>query len=88
MYLQVRYSPQSSTLRMSNDGLVMMLSESSGYSSLCVGLALPENGKLVALDVSVEWTNVAKKHWAEAGTSTIPSRVHRCLVLCRRREED
>lgn len=41
----------------------------TGYSSLCVALALPEDGKLVACDVSEEWTNVARRYWAEAGVA-------------------
>lgn len=39
----------------------------TGYSALAVALALPENGKLVACDVSEEWTAIARRHWAEAG---------------------
>src|SRR5690606_29924926 len=31
--------------------------------------ALPEDGKLVACDVSGEWTNVARRYWAEAGVA-------------------
>ncbi len=42
----------------------------TGYSSLCVGMALPENGRLVACDISREWTAVARKYWKEAGLST------------------
>lgn len=45
----------------------LMLAPCAGYSSLSVALALPVDGKIVALDVSVEWTTVAKKHWVEAG---------------------
>eukprot|EP00299_Pterocystis_sp_00344_P010921 c5004_g1_i1.p1 GENE.c5004_g1_i1~~c5004_g1_i1.p1 ORF type:complete len:227 (-),score=41.56 c5004_g1_i1:34-714(-) len=38
----------------------------TGYSSLCVASALPEDGLLVALDVSEEFTNKAKTYWEEA----------------------
>jgi len=41
----------------------------TGYSSLCVALAIPDNGKLIACDVNEEWTSVAKRYWAEAGVS-------------------
>lgn len=41
----------------------------TGYSSLCVALALPPNGKLIACDVSEEWTSVARRYWEEAGVS-------------------
>jgi predicted O-methyltransferase YrrM len=39
----------------------------TGYSSLCVAMALPSEGKLVACDVSEEWTRVAQRYWQEAG---------------------
>jgi len=38
----------------------------TGYSSLSVALALPEDGKLIACDVSEEFTNIAKKYWKDA----------------------
>jgi predicted O-methyltransferase YrrM len=41
----------------------------TGYSSLCTALALPPNGRLVACDVSDEWTSVARRYWAEAGVA-------------------
>ncbi|MGV3615802.1 MAG: O-methyltransferase [Fimbriimonas sp.] len=41
----------------------------TGYSSLAVALALPPEGEIVALDVSEEFTDVARRYWAEAGVS-------------------
>ena len=41
----------------------------TGYSALAVALALPENGKLVACDVSEKWTAIGKKKWERAGVS-------------------
>jgi predicted O-methyltransferase YrrM len=41
----------------------------TGYSALAVAAALPDDGKLVACDVSEEWTNIGKRHWAEAGVA-------------------
>jgi predicted O-methyltransferase YrrM len=39
----------------------------TGYSSICIASALPENGTLVCCDSSPEWTRVAQKYWALAG---------------------
>jgi predicted O-methyltransferase YrrM len=39
----------------------------TGYSSTSVALALPEDGRIVACDVSVEYTSVARRCWREAG---------------------
>lgn len=39
----------------------------TGYSALAVALALPSDGRLVACDVSEEYTNVARRYWKEAG---------------------
>ena len=39
----------------------------TGYSALCVALHLPEDGQLIACDVSREWTRIGKRFWKEAG---------------------
>ena len=41
----------------------------TGYSSLAVALALPEDGRLIACDVSEEYTSVARRYWLEAGVT-------------------
>ncbi|MGZ5060738.1 MAG: class I SAM-dependent methyltransferase [Usitatibacter sp.] len=39
----------------------------TGYSAMSVALALPADGKVVACDVSEEWTSMARRHWQQAG---------------------
>ena len=35
-----------------------------GYSALMMATALPEDGEVITLDVSADFTNIARKHWA------------------------
>ncbi len=41
----------------------------TGYSSLSVALALPEEGRILACDVSSEFTSTAQRYWQEAGVA-------------------
>ena len=41
----------------------------TGYSSLAMALALPEDGYVLACDVSDEYTAVARRYWHEAGVA-------------------
>ena len=41
----------------------------TGYSALAVALALPEDGYLLACDISEEFTSIGKPYWEEAGVS-------------------
>jgi predicted O-methyltransferase YrrM len=39
----------------------------TGYSALSVALALPAGGKVIACDVSEEWTTIGRRYWEKAG---------------------
>ncbi len=39
----------------------------TGYSSICIARGLSAGGRLLCLDVSEEWTAIARKYWARAG---------------------
>jgi len=41
----------------------------TGYSALAVALALPDNGHVLACDVSDEYTRVGKPYWKRAGVA-------------------
>ena len=41
----------------------------TGYSSLSTARGLPDNGKIIACDVSDEWTSIARRYWAAAGVA-------------------
>ena len=41
----------------------------TGYSSLAVALALPEDGRVIACDISPQWTRIAQRYWQEAGVA-------------------
>lgn len=41
----------------------------TGYSSLRTALALPSDGKVIACDVSDEYTQIARRYWEKAGVA-------------------
>jgi predicted O-methyltransferase YrrM len=41
----------------------------TGYSSICIARGLADGGRLLACDVSGEWTDLARRYWAEAGVT-------------------
>lgn len=41
----------------------------TGYSSTAMALALPPDGRITCCDVSREWTDVARRAWADAGVA-------------------
>jgi caffeoyl-CoA O-methyltransferase len=39
----------------------------TGYSAICIARGLPAKGRLLCLDISEEWTSLARKYWKLAG---------------------
>ena len=55
----------------------------TGYSSTLTALSLPEDGRIVACDVSEEYTKDARRYWEEAGVAhKIELRIGRLSTHC------
>jgi caffeoyl-CoA O-methyltransferase len=39
----------------------------TGYSAICIARGLLREGRLLCIDVSADWTAIAKRHWSRAG---------------------
>ena len=61
----------------------------TGYSAMAMALALPDGGRLVACDISEEWTGVARAHWQRAGIANkIDLRIAPALETLAQLEQD
>lgn len=46
--------------------LVLEIGTFTGYSSLCMAMALPPHGRVITCDINKEWTAIARRYWTEA----------------------
>jgi predicted O-methyltransferase YrrM len=56
-------------VRLAGVRLALEVGTFTGYSALMVAEALPADGRLVACDISAEWTDIGRRYWAEAGVA-------------------
>jgi caffeoyl-CoA O-methyltransferase len=56
-------------IRVSGARKALEIGTFTGYSALAVATALPADGKLVACDISRQYTSVGRPYWQEAGVA-------------------
>ena len=54
-------------VRLTGARLAVEIGVFTGYSSVCIARGLPADGRLLAFDVSEEFTGVARRYWQRAG---------------------
>ncbi len=54
-------------LRLTKARRVLEIGTYTGYATLWMALALPDDGEIVSCDVSEQWTALARHYWAVAG---------------------
>jgi len=56
-------------VRLTGAGTAVEVGTFTGYSSICIARGLADGGRLLACDISGEWTDVARRYWSEAGVA-------------------
>lgn len=54
-------------VRLTGANQIIEVGTFTGYSALCMAQALPDDGHLLACDVSQRWIDIAQRYWAQAG---------------------
>jgi len=54
-------------VRLTNAKRALEIGTYTGYSSICIATALPDDGELICCDNSDEWTSLARKYWKLTG---------------------
>ncbi len=57
-------------IRLMNVDNALEIGTFTGYSALSIARALPAHGRLIACDVSDEWTSIGRKYWQRAGVDS------------------
>lgn len=53
-------------VRLTGAKRVLEIGTFTGYSAIAMAEGLPEDGEVITCDISEQWTNIAKKHWANS----------------------
>jgi predicted O-methyltransferase YrrM len=74
VYSQMQISPEQGQfmallVRLCGVRRAVEIGTFTGYSALSVALALPEDGKLIACDISEEFTAIGRPFWQRAGVA-------------------
>jgi caffeoyl-CoA O-methyltransferase len=56
-------------VRMTGARRVIEIGVFTGYSSIAMALAMPPDGRIIACDISDEYTQTARRYWEEAGVA-------------------
>jgi len=57
-------------VKLANVKNIIEIGTFTGYSTTAMALALPNDGHIIACDVSQDWTSIAKKYWKKAGVES------------------
>ena len=56
-------------VRLTHTKRILEVGVFTGYSSTVMALAMPKDGRLIALDIDRDWTAIAQRYWKEAGVA-------------------